>query len=86
MEIPNKQYTTAIKKFSCVGKIETPNWIAAAMIVIFEIVPKPGFSFSGIHNSKTTELMAKVAHPIVMSNLPDIPCARTDQGAFPIVL
>ncbi len=56
------------------------------MIEMFARVPKPGFSFSGIHSSKTNVLIAKVDQPIVMSSFPETPCAKTDQGAFPIVL
>ena len=60
--------------------------MAAAMIAILARVPNPGFSFNGIHNNKTTVLIAKVDQPIVMSSLPATPCASTDHGAFPIVL
>ena len=60
--------------------------MAAAMIAILARVPNPGFSFNGIHNNKTTVLIAKVDQPIVMSSLPETPCARTDHGALPIVL
>lgn len=71
--IPTKQYTTAIAKLSCCGKTDTPIWIAVAIITILEIVPKPGFSFNGIHSSNTTVLIAKVDQPIVISNRPDTP-------------
>jgi hypothetical protein len=56
------------------------------MITIFERVPKPGFSRNGIHNSKTTVLIPKVDHPIVISRCFEIPWANTDHGAFPISL
>jgi hypothetical protein len=53
---------------------------------MFEIVPNPGFSLRGIHKSKTNVLIAKVDQPIVISSLPETPCANTDHGAFPMVL
>ena len=56
------------------------------MIAILARVPNPGISLSGIHSNKTRVLIAKVDQPIVMSNLPETPCAKTDHGAFPIVL
>ena len=64
----------------------TPTSIAIAMIAMFARVPKPGLSLSGIHNNRTRVLIANVDHPIVISSLLEIPCARTDHGAFPISL
>jgi hypothetical protein len=50
------------------------------------MVPKPGFSRSGIHKSKTTVLIAKVEKPKEISNLFETPSARTVHGAFPVPL
>jgi hypothetical protein len=57
-----------------------------AINAMLDKVPNPGFSFSGIHSSNTSELMPNVDQPIVMSKRFDIPCAKTDHGAFPISL
>jgi hypothetical protein len=44
-----------------------------AMSAMFERVPKPGFSFNGIHSRRTNELMAKVDQPMVTSRRFDTP-------------
>jgi hypothetical protein len=51
---------------------------------IFIKVPKPGFSRSGHHNKRTSALIPNVARPIGIPVCALIPCAKTDQGAFPI--
>jgi hypothetical protein len=57
-----------------------------AINAMLDKVPNPGFSFSGIHSSNTSVLIPNVDQPIVMSKRFDIPCAKTDHGAFPISL
>lgn len=52
-------------------------------MTIFETVPNPGFSLSGIHSNKTIALIMKVNSPISESKVFASPCAKTDQGAFP---
>jgi hypothetical protein len=56
-----------------------------AIITIFETVPKPGICFNGIQPNKTTRLMKNVHHPSESGECRYIPCANTDQGAFPNV-
>jgi hypothetical protein len=68
------------------GKKVTPIWIAVAITAIFAKVPNPGLSLSGIHRSRTTELIANVDQPIVISKRFDTPWANTDQGALPMLL
>jgi hypothetical protein len=53
---------------------------------MFAKVPKPGFSFKGIHKRSISVLMAKVETPIEMFNLLATPCARTVHGALPVLL
>lgn len=51
--------------------------------MIFESVPNPGRSLSGIQRARTSEPTIKVDVPIDNPLLSEIPCARTDHGAFP---
>ena len=39
--------------------------ITAEIIIVFNIVPIPGFCFNGIHKNKTLMLVIKVVIPIV---------------------
>ena len=68
---------------STLGKnlIETSK--TAAITTIFEIVPRPGFSFSGIHRSKTTTLTKKVVTPISSPVRLVKPSDKTTQGELP---
>jgi hypothetical protein len=86
MAIPNKQYAIPIGYEFCAGKIVTPTCIAIAINAMLDKVPKPGFSLSGIQRSSTRVLIPNVDQPIVMSKRFEIPCAKTDHGAFPISL
>ena len=53
------------------------------MIIVFNIVPMPGFCFNGNHKHKTLMLTIKVVMPMLNPILTDIPCARTVQGLTP---
>ena len=53
------------------------------MIIVFSIVPIPGFCFKGIQKHKTLILTIKVVIPILYPVLTDIPWARTVQGLTP---
>ena len=53
------------------------------MIIVFSIVPIPGFCFKGIHKHRTLILTIKVVIPILYPVLTDMPCARTVQGLTP---
>ena len=53
------------------------------MIIALKIVPKPGFCFKGIHNSKILALMMKVANPTVIFVMFATPSAKTVQGVTP---
>ena len=53
------------------------------MIIVFNIVPIPGFCFKGIHRHKTLILTMKVVKPILKFVLTDRPCARTVHGLTP---
>lgn len=57
--------------------------MAMAIISMFITVPNPGRSFNGSQRIKTKPLIKSVATPIVIPNWDEIPCARTDHGAFP---
>ena len=59
--------------------------IIAAMIIIFITVPMPGVCFKNIHKNKTLTLIKKVAAPIEILVIFEIPSARTDHGEFPVV-
>ena len=50
-----------------------PKSMANAIIKIFEIVPSPGFSLSGIHKARTIALINKVEAPILKPVLIEIP-------------
>jgi hypothetical protein len=50
----------------CLGNKCVPTSINVAIRTIFERVPKPGFSLSGIQMSRTKTLMTNVAQPILM--------------------
>jgi hypothetical protein len=45
----------------------------------------PGFCFKNIHKNKTLTLIKKVAAPIEILVIFEIPSARTDHGEFPVV-
>jgi hypothetical protein len=53
------------------------------MMMIFESVPKPGRSLSGIQRAKTSEPTINVDVPMDRPLFKEIPCARTDHGALP---
>jgi len=55
------------------------------MIAILAMVPNPGRSRSGSQRSKTPTLMRAVDCPIDNGVRIERPCAKTDQGEFPIV-
>ena len=59
--------------------------IIIAIIIIFIIVPIPGFWSKKNHKNKTNELTKKVMTPIDKSICKDIPCANTLQGDAPVV-
>ena len=56
-----------------------------AIIIMFIIVPMPGFCFKKIQNDKTAKLIRNVEVPMVIPVILVIPSARTDQGEFPVV-
>jgi hypothetical protein len=58
---------------SCKGKIFVPISIKREMIRIFERVPNPGLSLSGIHKESTRAPIIKVEVPIESPLLSDIP-------------
>jgi hypothetical protein len=70
-------------RVSCFGKTFVAISMNREMIRIFERVPNPGRSFSGIHNERTSAPIIRVDVPIESPLLSEIPCARTDHGAFP---
>ena len=53
------------------------------IIIVFIIVPIPGFCLRGIHNNNTKILTKKVDKPIVKFELIEIPWAKTVQGLTP---
>lgn len=53
-------------------------------MTMFERVPKPSFSLSGIHIKSTKTLIMKVVRPMLRPVLIAKPWANTDQGALPI--
>jgi hypothetical protein len=63
--------------------MNNPISIAIAIMIMFAIVPKPGFCFNGIQNNKTKVDIRKVAAPILSGVFNAIPSARTVQGEFP---
>jgi hypothetical protein len=67
----------------CSGNIWVPTWIKVAMRTIFESVPNPGFSRSGIQINNTKVEIRRVAKPILIPVFRVSPCAKTVQGAFP---
>jgi hypothetical protein len=71
------------RNFSWRGKISTPSCRAAGITKKFNNVPKPGLSRSGIHKSRTTQLINQVAHPRLMPAFRDIPSERTIHGELP---
>ena len=58
--------------------------IIIAIIIIFIIVPIPGFSFKKNHKNKTNELIKKVKTPIDKLICKEIPCANTLHGEAPV--
>ena len=54
-------------------------------MIMFIIVPRPGFCFKKNHNDRTAMLMKNVATPIERSEVIDTPSAKTVQGEFPVV-
>jgi len=58
--------------------------IIIAIIIIFIIVPIPGFWSRKNHKNKTNELTKKVMTPIDKLTCKDIPCANTLQGEAPV--
>ena len=56
-----------------------------AIMIIFIIVPMPGFCFKKIQNDKTAKLIRNVEVPMVIPVILVIPSARTDHGEFPVV-
>ena len=48
-------------------------------------VPKPGFSFKGIQSKRTAQHVKKVAQPKFNPVFKLKPCAKTVQGALPIL-
>ena len=58
--------------------------IIIAIIIIFIIVPIPGFWSKKNHKNKTNELTKKVMTPIDKSICKDIPCANTLHGEAPV--
>ena len=59
--------------------------IMPAIIIILNIVPKPGFCLIKIQRKSTDTLIKKVAIPIDKPNVLEIPSANTDHGEFPVV-
>jgi len=55
------------------------------MMIIFIIVPMPGFCFKKIQRDKTPTLTRKVEVPMVIPVILVIPSANTDHGEFPVV-
>ena len=58
--------------------------IIIEIIIIFIIVPIPGFWSKKNHKNKTNELTKKVMTPIDKSICKDIPCANTLHGEAPV--
>ena len=54
-------------------------------MIMFIIVPRPGFCFKKNHNDRTPTLIKNVATPIERSVIIDAPSAKTVQGEFPVV-
>ena len=52
-------------------------------MIIFSIVPTPGFWRKGIHKSKTKKLIVNVEKPMLQSVTLEKPCAKTVQGLTP---
>ena len=57
--------------------------MVAAIKIAFKMVPIPGFSLNGIHNSKTMKLTKNVDFPIDRLRFSAIPSAKTVHGVFP---
>jgi hypothetical protein len=66
--IPNRTIASATHQFVWAGTNQTVTCNATAMITAFAMVPSPGFSRSGTHNSKTIKLVKNVAKPIDTGN------------------
>ena len=68
---------------------EPIKWIVTsniiAIMIMFIIVPKPGFCFKKNHSDKTATLMKNVVTPIERSVIIDAPSAKTVHGEFPVV-
>ena len=58
--------------------------IIIAIIIIFIIVPMPGFWSKKNQKNRTNELTKKVMTPIDKSICKDIPCANTLHGEAPV--
>jgi hypothetical protein len=65
------------------GKIFVATSIKREIIRIFESVPNPGRSFSGIHSESTRAPIMRVDVPIERPLFSEMPCASTDHGALP---
>ena len=57
--------------------------MTSAIIIIFNIVPRPGNCFIGNHKSNINKLMAAVEMRNYQEKWLDIPCARTVQRLTP---
>jgi hypothetical protein len=73
-----------IVRVFAIGKLVTPNSIAAAITMIFAKVPKPGRSPSGNQINRIIAEIKKVDHPMLIPSLKESPCDSTDQGALPV--
>jgi hypothetical protein len=63
--IPMSEKRTPDNTELCFGKMCVPTSINVAIRTMFESVPNPGLSLSGIQMRSTKMLMTKVAHPIL---------------------
>ena len=70
-------------KTSGFGKYGRLISIAEAIIKALSMVPMPGTCFKGIHAIRIVILTKKVARPIEILYLREIPCAKTVQGLTP---
>ena len=66
-----------------VGKKGKRKSRTTAIIIAFRIVPMPGVCFNGIQQSRTKELVTKVASPTLHPVKLVIPCAKTVHGLTP---
>ena len=80
--IANKYFKKIEEGASNIPKVIS---IIPAIIIILNIVPKPGFCLIKIQRNNTDTLIRKVAIPIDKPVVLEIPSANTDHGEFPVV-